>query len=165
MVAGKKSSAQRVKGKHVAAVKKASAKPTAPASTSNVATIDRRESRDRRAEKERRVHSVPVAEERRVLDPDTRRASTEPAPARPKTAQPEQARRGRLRWSTPAEHSPEAGAKVSAIAAVAAVRRAGRSCSTPAPCVSRATIPTQPARGSAGRFQARRSPAWCLPAR
>ncbi len=68
MVAGKKSSAQRVKGKHVAAVKKASTKPTASASTSSVATIDRRESRERRAEKERRVHSVPVAEDRRVLE-------------------------------------------------------------------------------------------------
>jgi len=67
MVAGKKSSVQRVKGKHVGAVKKASAK-AAPALPGNVATIDRRESQDRRASKERRVQSVPVVEERRVLE-------------------------------------------------------------------------------------------------
>lgn len=69
MVAGKKSSSHRVKGKHVAAVKKALAKPSTPthAQPSAVATVDRRESRDRRLEKDRRTQNVPVAEERRVV--------------------------------------------------------------------------------------------------
>ena len=69
MVANKKSSMHRVKGKQIAAEKKTPAKPHAAATqSSTTVTIDRRESHDRRLGADRRGHSLPVAVERRGLE-------------------------------------------------------------------------------------------------
>ena len=70
MVAIKKSSSQRVKGKQVVAEKKASTRPHTAAQSLAVATIDRREreSRDRRAETDRRAQNVPVPVDHRILE-------------------------------------------------------------------------------------------------
>jgi hypothetical protein len=65
VVAGKKAVSHRVKGKHSITEKRAPAKPH-NAEPSQLATIDRRESRDRRGGVERRLHNVPVAVDRRV---------------------------------------------------------------------------------------------------
>jgi hypothetical protein len=67
MVAIKKSSLHRVKGKQIVAEKKTSAKPHA-APQSAVATIDRRGDGDRRTGADRRTHNIPVAVERRAIE-------------------------------------------------------------------------------------------------
>ena len=67
MVANKKSGSHRVKGKQIVTDKKTSARPHAIAQPSATATIDRRDNRDRRLGAERRVQSLPVAVEHRVL--------------------------------------------------------------------------------------------------
>jgi hypothetical protein len=67
MVANKKSGAQVVKQKRGMAERKATAKPHPAADAETAVTIDRRESRDRRGTPDRRVQTVPVAVEQRVL--------------------------------------------------------------------------------------------------
>jgi hypothetical protein len=68
MVASKKSSSHRVKGKQVTGQGTTSAKPHAPAQPNAAATIDRRENRDRRSAADRRTHALPVAVEHRGLE-------------------------------------------------------------------------------------------------
>lgn len=67
MAANKRSVSHRAKEKQIATEKKTSAKPHAVAQPSEVATIDRRNSRDRRAS-DRRSQSVPVPVERRAIE-------------------------------------------------------------------------------------------------
>lgn len=69
MVASKKPVSHRTKTKHVAVEKKTPAKSHVAAQPHATATIDRRASHDRRAAgTERRVHTAPVAVERRTLE-------------------------------------------------------------------------------------------------
>ena len=68
MVANKKSGSHRVKGKQIVAEKRTPARSYAVAQPSTVATIDRRESRDRRLGSDRRTQGAPVAVERRTLE-------------------------------------------------------------------------------------------------
>ena len=68
MVANKKPISHRTKGKHVVVEKKTSAKSHVAAQPNATATIDRRTSRDHRTGADRRVHSAPVAVERRTLE-------------------------------------------------------------------------------------------------
>jgi len=71
VVASKKSSSHRAKGKQFVAEKKSPAKPHAMAQTSVTVTIDPRESRERRGA-ERRIEAVPVVAERRILERRTK---------------------------------------------------------------------------------------------
>lgn len=68
MVASKKASLHRVKGKQIAAEKRPPARSHAASQPSAAATIDRRENHNRRAGADRRTHSMPVPVERRALE-------------------------------------------------------------------------------------------------
>ena len=68
MVASKKSSSHRVKGKQIVAEKKTSAKRHTAARPAPIATIDRRADGNRRTSADRRTHNTPVAVERRAIE-------------------------------------------------------------------------------------------------
>lgn len=68
MVASKKSSSHRAKGKQARTEKKTPARTHAVDHSTATATIDRRANRDRRSASDRRARAIPVAEERRTLE-------------------------------------------------------------------------------------------------